>query len=413
LRGKKVRCKNCGEVIAVESSAKARGAEEASDEGSGRQERIQPGVKRPNRALLYDDDEERPRRRERDDSFHPRRKSNSGLIIGLIVGGVVLLLLLAGGAIVAAVLLLGNTADQPPVPVVDTNVPWPQPRPEFVDNSAPPDTVVVHVTGISNEFMSEAVQEKLGKLADDGQGQHLFAHTHNGRTTVRVSPVNDPKAFAAKIDFGTVNSVKGRTITMAVGKLEGVPGPDADGVTKALFELKSSNVLKRHEALRKLKGTLPDQRRAEVCKALEPLMNDSDHFTREWSIETLGIWGTKETVPILLKAMNDNETRSVAIKALGRLKDERAIEPIADRLEEFFDRRAASEALKQMGPAAEDAVLKRLNHPDDQVCMAACDILKAIGTKRSLPALEKLMAGGNFLRTGRAKKAIQAITARQ
>jgi HEAT repeat protein len=228
-----------------------------------------------------------------------------------------------------------------------------------------------------------------------------------------VSPVPDPKAFAAKIEFGTVNSVQGRTITMAADKIEGLPGPDADGVTRALFDLKSSSVHKRQVGLRKLKEAIPDDRRTEVCKVLEPLINDADHVTHVWAVEALGVWGTKETVPVLLKAMNDKEDRDAAMKALGRLKDERAIEPIAQRLEEFFDRMAATEALQNMGPIAEEAVLKRLNHHDVQVGWAVCDILKAIGTKKSLPALEKVVAGSNLAMRQKAKDAMQAITARQ
>jgi len=197
--------------------------------------------------------------------------------------------------------------------------------------------------------------------------------------------------------------------------------PDnADAVTRALHQLKSTNVHQRHNALRQLKDTLPDERRAEVVKALEPLLTNPDFFTRKFAVEALGVWATKDNVPILLKAMKEKEMRGDAMKALGRLKDERAAEPIAERLDEFFDRHDAEEALKQMGPIAEKAVLARLHHHDWQVRMTVCDILGVIGTPRSIPPLEKVVeagkdpfAGPNHLVAMKAEQAIKAIKARQ
>jgi predicted Zn finger-like uncharacterized protein len=189
--------------------------------------------------------------------------------------------------------------------------------------------------------------------------------------------------------------------------------PNADAVARALHHLKSANVLVRHEALRKLKDMLPDdEHRADVIKGLGPLINDADHFTRHWAIEALGVWGNKDAVPILLKAMRDGDTRHEAMKALGRLKDERAVEPIAARLEEISDLHAAAEALKAMGPMAEKAVLARLNHHEIHVRWMVCEVLETIGTEQSIPALEKAEANDFHIKF-QARKAINAIKARQ
>lgn len=284
---------------------------------------------------------------------------------------------------------------------------------------APPNAVILHIDGIADENTREAISEKLDGLAMDDD--HLLAHkmSRGDRMSVLVMPVADAQAFSQRLDFGKVNSVKGRTIHVTARKVAGPP-PNADAVTRALHQLKSGNSHKRQEAVRKLKDTLPDGRRAEVIKALEPLINDKDVFTRQWAIEALGVWGNKDAVPILLKAMQDNDTRRDAMKALGRLKDERAVEPIAGRLEELSESHDATEALKAMGPIAEKAVLARLNHHDLFVRQAVCDILGAIGTKQSIPPLEKVVAAGkdpfageNFIVAKFAEKAIQAIKARQ
>lgn len=207
----------------------------------------------------------------------------------------------------------------------------------------------------------------------------------------------------------------------APAAVAGVEEPlNGDAVSRALQQLKSADPNKRREAARKLKDMLPDERRAEVFKALEPLLNDTDIFTRKFATEAIGVWANKDAVPILLKAMQDRDTRHEAMKALGRLKDERAAEPIAARLEVLMDMHSAEEALIQMGPIAEKSVLARLNSADVHVRMTVCRILDEIGTKQSIPALEKVIAAGkdpfsglNHLVAMRAEQTIRVIKARR
>jgi HEAT repeat protein len=100
------------------------------------------------------------------------------------------------------------------------------------------------------------------------------------------------------------------------------------------------------------------------------------------------------------------------MRALGRLKDERAAEPLARLLERVPDRHEAIEALTAMGPVAEKAVCQRLRHPGAFVRGDACAIL-IIGTRQSLPQLEEVVAAGDFFSKRNAEKAIQAIRARR
>jgi HEAT repeat protein len=64
---------------------------------------------------------------------------------------------------------------------------------------------------------------------------------------------------------------------------------------------------------------------------------------------------------------NDNQRRQQAIQTLGKLKAVAAAEVIANRLQDFFVRQAAADALKEIGPPAQKAVLKFYNHPDGGV----------------------------------------------
>ncbi len=230
----------------------------------------------------------------------------------------------------------------------------------------------------------------------------------------RSSPGNP--AADLRADVGGFNRGR-RPVPPLEDRVPDFPGnadelPNADMLTRALHHLKSPSLHVRHEALRKLKDTLPDERRAEVVKALEPMLNDPDIFTRKWAVEAIGVWANKDDVPILLKAMRDGDTRHEAMKALGRLKDERAIEPIAQRLEEHSDLHEAGEALKSMGPMAEKAVLARLNHHDWFVRIMVCEILERIGTAQSIPALEGAEVNDFSIKI-QSRNAINAIKARQ
>lgn len=415
LAGKKVRCKNCEEVIAVRAGAPAREAEGRIQKGSS-----QPATSR----VRSEEEPAQPRRRTRDDDreARPRKKgrSSASLLIGLGVG--VFALVLVCGGIITAVVWWGRSAAVNLTSLVDDlSGPWPEPMAgpmggpmgRFPGGGMPAgESVTVHVAGVSDEFTREVVEDKLAALMDRGNLTSTASAMAGDRMTMILTPVHDPKAFAARIDFATVRSVDGRLVTIVAQKVDGPP-TNADAVTKSLFRLKSSSSRRRAEGARKLIETLPDDRRAQVASALEPLLSDADQHTRTTAIEALGVWGTKDTVPILLKAMQEKETRGAAIKALGRLKDPRAVEPLADRMEDFFERSEAIEALKKIGPPAEDAMIQRLGHTNGDVRQASCEVLKVIGTKKSLPVLEKVAAENDFFLSPKAKEAIKAIEMRQ
>ncbi len=187
-----------------------------------------------------------------------------------------------------------------------------------------------------------------------------------------------------------MRSVDGRVICVVATRVQ---GPSAnDPLTVALYNLKSSNKGKRDNALRDLRKIAPNERRPEVLKALEVSLNDPDMFARAEAVETYGAWATKENVPTLLAVLKDKEmfVRPKAIEALTRLKDERAIEPFAERLQDPAERGSAAKALKSFGPAAEKAVLARLDHPDIWTRIEACHILREIGTQQSIAPMQRL-----------------------
>jgi HEAT repeat protein len=231
---------------------------------------------------------------------------------------------------------------------------------------------------------------------------------------MRMAPCADEQACAKRIDFGTVRNVSGRTITVMAHK---VPGPAAhDPISVSLYYLKSSNKHKRSAAIRNLRDTPPDDnRRAAVTSALEGLLDDADFSARADAVRALGVWGTKENVPALLAVLQKDKEfvpRHGAMEALARLKDDRAIEPIAARLAIPADRNAAAKALQDIGPAAEKAVRAQLNDPDNWTKTEACHVLRVIGSRQSLPALQRLINDPDISVRSAAQDTIKVLQAK-
>jgi HEAT repeat protein len=272
--------------------------------------------------------------------------------------------------------------------------------------------VQLRITRVDGLDVHEVLADKLKALADKPD-PNWFMGTGGGVTNVVFAPVSDLKAFAGKIDFGKVTRIDPLTRTIEVeadrSKFPAAKPPDSDpepfrpgtnpanateALAQALDDLKSTDRHRRRSACHQLAELKPNERQAEVAKALEPLLDDNDGFLRKDCLKALAVWGTKETVPLLIKQLNDSDTfyRNDVIEVLGKMKDERAVEPIAARLTEFFDRRHASEALQQMGPMAEKVVLKYVTHPESGVAQEACRILKVIGTRTSARLLQAAAA---------------------
>ena len=121
-------------------------------------------------------------------------------------------------------------------------------------------------------------------------------------------------------------------------------------------------------------------------------------------------------MPALIRVLEDESpwVRQSAMKALARLQAAEAAEPIAARLVDLGDRAAASQSLKDLGPAAEAAVIQQLDSKDERARREACAILKTIGTSKCLSALEQTTKTdpSGFIKSA-AKEALAAVKTRQ
>ena len=184
-----------------------------------------------------------------------------------------------------------------------------------------------------------------------------------------------------------------------------------------LTALKSGDRTHMIRALRDLSMKSPENPDPEVAQTLERLLVDQDDgFTRKDAAKALETWAIKDNVPALIRVLEDESpwVRQSAMKALARLQAAEAAEPIAARLVDLGDRAAASQSLKDLGPAAEAAVIQQLDSKDERARREACAILKTIGTSKCLSALEQTTKTdpSGFIKSA-AKEALAAVKMRQ
>jgi hypothetical protein len=315
---------------------------------------------------------------------------------------------------------------------------------KFKPRTGPDPYAEVYVK-IENEDAEIVIRQKLRALIDGPPGMQ-WTHGSDFKTaSYRVWPVHDVQYFADKITFGKT-VVKGRMIFVVADPVSpadataardaakkeeeafkaklaaGTPKDDpkdpkppagADKVTVALFGLRSSNVEKRKDAVGQLRRFTPeDARSEEVTKQLLPLLDEQDGFFVIDVMKAMANWPSKETVPSLIKKLDDERhgVRWAAAEILGKLGDARAAEPLARHLKN--DGIAAEPALKKLGSAAEPALIELLSDPDPELRRQACDLLGAIGGKAALETMMSLPADRDELVKMAARNAMKSLRAR-
>lgn len=181
-------------------------------------------------------------------------------------------------------------------------------------------------------------------------------------------------------------------------------------ITQALADLTSGDRSRFWQAAARLENLQPDQRRDEVARALEPLLGDPDRNVRFHAVRALAVWATAANIDALIAALDtaDHGMVEPCVAALAQIQDPRAAAAIAAQLPTHTF--AAARALKSLGPTAEEPTLKFLKSPDAGVRRAACEVLQAVGSQKSLRELKKL-ADDVFVRN-QAEAAFYAIQTR-
>jgi hypothetical protein len=309
------------------------------------------------------------------------------------------------------------------------------------------------VTGTGADRVSLAAREKVAGTLEQQPGAMLIKkqydlatrETVGGEPRLKISGLGrtifDSKAGAPKeMTFdGTVaeaskNTVNKTLVSVSCKLLDGenrqialqqlgsgrnvaeeIEEPVRDPELIALIgQLKSGNKSQRKAAADKLASWPPNENRPQVARALTVALTDGDLFARWSAVTALGVWYTKETVPDLIKRLDDPEhaVRWETEKVLGQIKDPRACMPLALMVDNGTDRDFAANALEAMGPIAEEVAIKLLGSFAWEARNRAAKMLAHWGTKESVATLRLHLRDDNGIVSMAAKEALRNIGAR-
>jgi HEAT repeat protein len=146
--------------------------------------------------------------------------------------------------------------------------------------------------------------------------------------------------------------------------------------------------------------------------AVDPLVKclaSENPDVQYWAIQVLGeIGDTRAVAPIIKKLKDENqpeEKRISCIKALGEIEDPAAIQALIEQLgnNSWFVRRAAGEALWQIGPAAVGDLIRALAHGNVDVRYWSSKVLGEMQAKEAVEPLIRLLEDKEWsIRSGAA-----------
>jgi HEAT repeat protein len=168
--------------------------------------------------------------------------------------------------------------------------------------------------------------------------------------------------------------------------------------------LKDPDWVVRREAAITL-GEMGDERCVEpLCKALY----DGDWQVREVAVEAFGQIGSP-AVEMLIKMIRDWDVRKYVIMALGKIRDERVLDPLMLQLrsDEFKD--DATNALVELGEPALERLVKALKDKDETVRKQAVLALGRIKHNGAVDPLIEMLADADWFTRLTAAAALEAI----
>ncbi len=185
---------------------------------------------------------------------------------------------------------------------------------------------------------------------------------------------------------------------------EFVPEQVKDEIDIQIDLLNDSDWVVRREAIITL-GEMGDER------CVEPLVRclpDGDWQVREAAIEAIAMIGSP-AVDLLLRYVRDYDARKPAIKTLGKINDERVLDPLISfmRSDEFKD--DATWALAELGEPAVGRLLELLKDPDETTRKQAILALGEIKDASCVDALIERLQDADWFTRLSAASALEKI----
>lgn len=124
----------------------------------------------------------------------------------------------------------------------------------------------------------------------------------------------------------------------------------------------------------------------------------SDNDTSQAAAESLVKIGSPAVTPLIAQMGDPNaDVRYLAVEILGKIKDERSVEPLIQQLKDDSApvQTAVSKALVSIGPGATEQLLNSIKDPDADFRLSIINILGDTGDLRGIPVLIDSLADNN------------------
>lgn len=159
---------------------------------------------------------------------------------------------------------------------------------------------------------------------------------------------------------------------------------------------------------------IADEKRSIAAAAVRVLILEEDQPVKEAGRTALKSLATTSDADFLLDQMNstDSKTMKLATELLIQLKDARVAKTLALQLADPQETYRAGTYLIQIGSTAEKEVIPYLRSQDTATRRRAADVLAKIGTRASIPDLEKAAKDSDFFAKSAAASALGAIKGR-
>lgn len=138
-----------------------------------------------------------------------------------------------------------------------------------------------------------------------------------------------------------------------------------------------------------------ESRKAEVEGVILDELSTTDFGRQLAGVKAAAKWGGKKSVEKLCELTTDGNASVAheAIRALGGTKSAEAIPALVEALRAGSAKGSyASRSLIQIGPACEEQVIELLVEKDRTTFRYVCDVLRQVGSQKSVTALETLLA---------------------
>jgi HEAT repeat protein len=160
----------------------------------------------------------------------------------------------------------------------------------------------------------------------------------------------------------------------------------------------------RREAVVTL-GEMGDER---CVQPLVRALHDGDWQVREAAVESLGMIGSPAVEP-LLKQIRNWDVRKFVLRALGKMKDERVLEPLIGQLRSDEFKEDATEALTELGKPAVGHLVAALHDKDENIRKQAVIILGRIQDPDAIDPLITMLAHPDWFTRLTAAAALEKI----